>query len=87
MSMKRFMVLAGKAGQERGPRVDVADRVVATLTEGQRRAVYAEERPLVWIAAAGAAVAAPVAVAAVAAYQAMVDPLIWITQTISWVAQ
>ena len=87
MSIKRFMVLADKAGREKGRRVDVADRVVAALSEGQRRAVYAEERPLVWIAAAGAAVAAPVAVAAVGAYQAMADPLIWIAQTISWVAQ
>ena len=87
MSIKKFMMLANRAGEEKGPQVNVADRVVATLGEDQRRAVYAEERPLVWIAAAGAAVAAPVAVAAAGAYQAMVDPLIWITQAISWVAQ
>jgi len=87
MSMEKFIMLAKRAGQESSPRVDVADRVVAALSEGQREAAYAEERPLLWIAAVGSAVAVPVAAAAFVAYQAMVDPFLWISETISWVAQ
>ena len=87
MSIRKFIMLASKVREESCPRVDVADRVLATLTEGQRRAAFMEERPLVWIAALGSAVAVPVAVLAIGAYQAIVDPLLWISETISWVAQ
>jgi hypothetical protein len=87
MSIEKFMMLAKRAGEEGGPRVDVAGRVMATLAEGKRGALRCEERQLMWIAAAGSVAAAVVAVPAIEVWRTIGDPFIWMSETILWVAR
>jgi len=83
----RFDALIALARGEQAPNVDVAGRVIAILSGEEGRFEPAAERPLMWLAAFSSAVAASVAVAAVYAYQAWIDPLYELSQAVSWVIQ
>ncbi len=83
----RFEELIARARSEAPPRVDVAGRVIAILSAERDRMERMTERPLMWLAAASAAVAVPVVVAAVVVYNASTGPLYEISQAIAWVVQ
>ena len=86
-SKNRFEILAARARSEVAPRVDVAGRVIATLTAEQDRLDRITERPLMWLAVFSSAAAVPAVVLAVIAYYASLDPLFEISEAISWVIQ
>lgn len=86
-SKNRFEILAARARSEVAPRVDVAGRVIATLTGEQDRLDRITERPLMWLAVFSSAAAVPAVVLAVIAYYASLDPLFEISEAISWVIQ
>ena len=86
-SENRFELLVTRARSEVAPRVDVAGRVIATLTGEQDRLDRITERPLMWLAVFSSAAAVPAVVLAVIAYYASLDPLFEISEAISWVIQ
>jgi len=84
-SENRFEILVTRARSEVSPRVDVAGRVIATLTAEQDRLDRISERPLMWLAVFSSVVAASVTVIAVVSYYLWTSPLVEISETISWV--
>lgn len=82
---REFDALVARARQERPPRVNVAGRVLAILSESAGQYVPRSERPLMWVAALSSAVAVPAAVFAIVANMIWVNPLIEILDEISWV--
>jgi len=86
-SKNRFEILAARARSEVAPGVDVAGRVIATLTADQDRLDRITERPLMLLALFSSAAAVPAVVLAVIAYYASLDPLFEISEAISWVIQ
>ena len=84
---KHFDALIALARSEQAPNVDVAGRVIAILSGEQTRFEPVSDRALMWLAAVSSAVAVPVVVAAVFAYQAWSDPLYELSQAVSWVVQ
>lgn len=83
----QFDTLIALARGEQTPNVNVAGRVIAILSGEEGCFEPAAERPLMWLAAFSSAIAASVAVAAVYAYQAWIDPLYELSQAVSWVIQ
>lgn len=83
----KFEILAERARGEAVPRVDVAGRVIASLTAEQDQLDRVTERPLMWLAVFSSAVAASVAVMSVVSYYLWTSPLVEISETISWVTQ
>ncbi len=79
--------LAARAREERSPRVDVTNSVLAMLSAGQARPVTVAERFWMWLAAASAAVAVPVAATAIILYTKSPQPLGEIVEAISWAIQ
>jgi hypothetical protein len=82
-----FEALSARARSESPPSVDVAGRVIAILNAEQNRIEQLTEKPLLWLAAASSALAAPAVVAAIMVYNASTGPLYEISQAIAWVAQ
>jgi hypothetical protein len=82
-----FEALSARARSESPPSVDVAGRVIAILNTEQNRIEQLTEKPLLWLAAASSALAAPAVVAAIMVYNASTGPLYEISQAIAWVAQ
>jgi anti-sigma-K factor RskA len=79
--------LAAQARAETPPRVDVAQRVLQTLTAGAPAPLTMPERFWMWLAAASSAVAVPAAVAAFVLYSRSGTPLNEIVEAISWAMQ
>lgn len=82
-----FQALITRARSEEPPSVDVAGRVIATLTAERDRLERISDRPLMWLAALSSAVAVPAVILAIVVYNTWVGPLFEISQAISWVAQ
>ncbi len=82
-----FEALSARARNESPPSVDVAGRVIAILNAEQNRIERMAEKPLLWLAAASAALAVPAVVVAIIVYNASTGPLYEISQAIAWVAQ
>lgn len=82
-----FESLAARARSEEAPRVNVAGSVIAILSAEEMRFEPVSDKLLMWLAAFSSAVAVPVVVAAVFVYQAWTDPLLELSQAISWVMQ
>ena len=80
-----FNALVASAANEESPQVNVADRVIATLTAQNKRLEWIWERPLMWIAALSSAVAVPFVALAVLLHNIWIGPLFEISQAISWV--
>ena len=80
-----FNSLVASATKEESPQVNVADRVIATLTAQNKRLEWIWERPLMWIAALSSAVAVPFVALAVLLHNIWIGPLFEISQAISWV--
>ncbi|MCE5187324.1 MAG: hypothetical protein LLF76_14490 [Planctomycetaceae bacterium] len=85
MKKRTFNDLVLLARQELLPPVNVADRVIASLTGlgVQTADVY---RPYVWMGVASAAIAACIAIAATVAWQGQADSVSEMLTYISWVA-
>ena len=82
-----FQALITRARREEPPSVDVAGRVIATLTAERDRLERISVRPLMWLAALSSAVAVPAVILAIVVYNTWTGPLFEISQAISWVAQ
>ena len=82
-----FETLFARARGESPPSVDVSGRVIAILKAEQNRIERMAEKPLLWLAAASAALAVPAVVVAIMVYNASTGPLYEISQAIAWVAQ
>jgi len=82
-SKSRFETLLAQARGETPPQVDVAADVLMILASGR-----VSDKPLLWLAALSSAIAIPAAVVAgVIMYNAWADPLIELSEAISWVMQ
>lgn len=82
-SKSRFETLLAQARGETPPQVDVAANVLMVLASGR-----VSDRPLLWLAALSSAFAVPAAVVAgVIMYNAWADPLVELSEVISWVMQ
>lgn len=80
-SKNRFETLLSRARAETTPEVDVAANVLMILSTGR-----VSEKPLVWLAALSSAIAIPAAIVAVVIlYNTWADPLIELSDAISWV--
>jgi hypothetical protein len=82
----KIKILAARAYDETPPRVNVADRVIAILT-AEKYPQSVAEKPLMWMAAISSVAAVIAAVFAIALYNTGTDPLMEISQAISWVVQ
>jgi hypothetical protein len=80
-----FNTLVTRAAEENAPQVNVADRVITTLTTQDRQLERIWERPLMWIAALSSAVAVPFVSLAVFLHNIWTGPLYEISKAISWV--
>jgi len=77
----RFETLLAQARGEISPQVDVAADVLMILATGR-----VSEKPLVWLAALSSAIAIPTAIVAIVIlYNTWADPLIELSDAISWV--
>jgi hypothetical protein len=83
----KLRILAAKARDEMPPRVDVADRVLAILTTEKYQRQSIPEKPLMWMAAFSSVAAVVAVLFAIVFYDQWTDPLIEISQAISWVTQ
>jgi len=82
-SKSRFETLLAQARGETPPQVDVAADVLMILASGR-----VSDKPLLWLAALSSAIAVPAAIVAVVIlYNAWADPLIELSEAISWVMQ
>lgn len=84
---KRLEKLAAAARSEDAPQINVAHKVLGAISYQAARYEKASERQLMWVAVVSSAVAAMIAVAAVAAYYSVADPITEVSETISWVIQ
>ena len=80
-----FNTLVTGAAKEQPPQVNVADRVIATLTARDKQLERIWERSLMWIAALSSAAAVPFAALAVFLHNIWTGPLYEISKAISWV--
>ena len=80
-----FNALVARASEDKPPQVNVADRVIATLTAKNQRLNWIWDRPLMWIAGLSSAVAVPVVTVAVYLHNIWIGPLYEISKAISWV--
>ncbi|MFP4250926.1 MAG: hypothetical protein ACLFU7_14795 [Armatimonadota bacterium] len=83
MSEEPLRQLIASAREERAPRVDVTDRVMAAV-RFRRREQPASLRPLGWVAAAAAAAAGGVAPVGLDLWELMTDPLLGLAGEIVW---
>jgi presenilin-like A22 family membrane protease len=83
----KLRILAVKARGEMPPRVDVADRVIAILTTEKYQRQSIPEKPLMWMAAVSSVAAVFAVLFAIFLYNVETDPLMEISQAISWVVQ
>ncbi len=83
----KLRILAAKARGEMPPRVDVADRVLAILTAEKYQRQSVPEKPLMWMAALSSVAAVFAVLFAIVLYNIKIDPLMEISQAISWVTQ
>ena len=79
--------LAARARDEMPPDVDVAHKVLAILSAGRAQPVSISEKFWLWLAALSSAVAVPAAVFVLTVYFSNAEPLIEISDAISWVLQ
>jgi hypothetical protein len=84
---KKIECLAARARAENPPNVDVAHKVLHILSTGQVEPVTVSEKPWMWLAALSSAVAVPAAVFVFTIYFSNTEPLIEISDAISWVLQ
>jgi hypothetical protein len=84
---KLFKTLTAQARAEIPPTVNVAESVLDILTSMQTEPVAVLERPWKWLAALSSAVAGAMAVITIVIYYTFSEPLVEITNAISWVAQ
>jgi hypothetical protein len=83
----KLRILASYARSETHPHVDVTDKVIAILTDEQYQHQRILDRPLLWLAALSSAAAAFTVLFAFVLYEIGTDPLLEISQAISWVMQ
>jgi len=84
---KKFQNLVAIARNETAPPVDVTARVIAILSTGREPPMFASEKHWAWLAAFSSAVAASITVIAIISYYFWTNPLVEISETISWVMQ
>jgi hypothetical protein len=84
---KKFEYIAVRASAENPPNVNVANKVLRILSTGQAQPVTVSERLWMWLAALSSAVAVPAAVFISILYFSNSQPLIEISDAISWVLQ
>ena len=87
MDTRKLYNLFAVAGRENPPAVDVTDKVLAILSHQPEPLPAVYERFWMWLAGISSAVAIPAAVYAIIFYSRINDPLLEITQAISWVTQ
>ena len=87
MKKLSFQNLVSLARQETPPAVDVADSVIATLSDITQRVVSDPWRPYLWTGVASAAVAACILVAATFILQSGNDSVSDMMTYVSWVTQ
>lgn len=80
-----FNTLVTRAAKEKSPQVNIAEKVIATLTAQDKQLERIWERPLMWIAALSSAVAVPIVSLAVFLHNIWTGPLYEISKAISWV--
>jgi hypothetical protein len=83
----KLRILAAKARGEIHPHVDVTDSVIAILTAKKYRNAHIPERPLMWMAAVSSVAAVFTVIFAIVLHLMWTDPLMEISQAISWVTQ
>lgn len=84
---EQFQKLVAMARDETAPSVNVAARVIAILSTGREPPMFALEKHWAWLAAFSSAVAASITVIAIISYYFWTNPLVEISETISWVMQ
>lgn len=84
---EKIRYLAARARQETPPDVNVAPKVLRILVSSRAQPVAASERLWMWLAAVSSAVAVPTAVFALTTYLTSSEPLLEISNAISWVMQ
>jgi len=84
---EKIRYLAARARQEAPPEVNVAPKVLRILAGSRAQPVAAYERLWMWLAAVSSAVAVPAAVFALTTYFTRSEPLLEISNAISWVMQ
>ena len=72
------------ARRDTGPRVDVADEVLARLGRAVPVVTQHPYRPLIWMLTTSSAIAACIAIAAAVSYQSGADSVNVISDMISW---
>jgi hypothetical protein len=82
MSKRQLDELMASARSERAPRVDVTERVMARVRVDQRD--EPSLRPLMWVAAAAAAVAVPAGAIGVDLWGLLTDPLLGLASEAVW---
>jgi hypothetical protein len=82
-----FKILAARARAEIPPEVDVTQSVLGILTGMRTEPVVVLERPWKWLAALSSATAGAIVVITIIIYYTFSEPLVEITNAISWVAQ
>jgi len=80
-----FNALVTRAAKEKSPQVNIAEKVIVTLTAQDKQLERIWERPLMWIAALSSAVAVPFVGLAVFLHNIWTGPLYEISKAISWV--
>ena len=80
-----FEKLITQAQKEESPQVNVADRVIHSLTVDLYQPERFWERPLMWIALASSTAAIPSIVLAVISFNSWTGPLFELKQAIQWV--
>ncbi len=82
MSEDQLRKLIASARREHAPRVDVTGRVMARVHAPRRE--EASLRPLMWVAAAAAAVAVPAGAIGVELWELLTDPLLGLASEAVW---
>lgn len=84
---KKIENLAARARDETPPDVDVTHKVLGILSAGRAQPVTVSEKLWLWLAALSSAVAVPAAAFVLTVYLSNAEPLIEISDAISWVLQ
>lgn len=83
----KMRILAATARCEKPPQIDVTDKVIAILTTERYQHQRVLDRPLIWLATLSSAAAVAVVLFTIILYNIWTDPLMEISQAISWVTQ
>ena len=80
-----FEKLVEKARLETPPDIDVADQVMRIIESDRIKVVNTYDKPFIWMAGLSTAAAVTIAGIAIYGYFAWTNPLVEMSETISWV--